>query len=107
MLCFRCVLCYQLLTFTLMFSGSITPVVVQVRHDCVLGSSSVSGTSSLGVCLCQVDTDLTFSALRKDTFDGQVTKDLILEDTLHFLLTTHPHLSSETEGRQVRQYVTV
>ncbi|XP_034434182.1 cadherin-like and PC-esterase domain-containing protein 1 [Hippoglossus hippoglossus] len=70
----RCVLCYQLLTFTLMFSGSNTPVVVQV------------------------DTDLTFSALRDDTFDGQVTKDLILEDTLHFL--SHTHLSSETDRRQ-------
>ncbi|XP_040007505.1 cadherin-like and PC-esterase domain-containing protein 1 isoform X2 [Xiphias gladius] len=74
----RCVLCYQLLTFALLFSGSITPVVVQV------------------------DTDLTFSALSEDSFDGQITKDLILEDTLHFLLTTHTHLSSETqtEGRQ-------
>lgn len=52
----------------------------------------------------QVDTDLTFSALSEDSFDGQITKDLILEDTLHFLLTTHTHLSSETqtEGRQVR-----
>ncbi|XP_029351193.1 cadherin-like and PC-esterase domain-containing protein 1 [Echeneis naucrates] len=69
----RCVLCYQLLTFSLLFSRSITPVVVQV------------------------DTDLTFSALRKDTFDGQITKDLILEDTLHFLLRTHTHMSSETD----------
>ncbi|XP_069376137.1 cadherin-like and PC-esterase domain-containing protein 1 isoform X2 [Paralichthys olivaceus] len=67
----RCVLCYQLLTFTLMFSGSITPVVIQV------------------------DTDLTFTALRDDTFDRQVTKDMILEDTLHFL--SHTHLSAETE----------
>ncbi|XP_040886483.1 cadherin-like and PC-esterase domain-containing protein 1 isoform X2 [Toxotes jaculatrix] len=61
----RCVLCYQLLTFTLLFSGSVTPVVVQV------------------------DTDLTFSALSDDTFDRQITRDLILEGTLHFLLTTH------------------
>nr|XP_046234976.1 cadherin-like and PC-esterase domain-containing protein 1 isoform X2 [Scatophagus argus] len=69
----RCVLCYQLLTFTLLFSGSITPVVVQV------------------------ETDLTFSALNQDTFDGQITKDLILEDTLHFLLPARAHLPSETE----------
>ncbi|XP_076577866.1 cadherin-like and PC-esterase domain-containing protein 1 [Chaetodon auriga] len=78
----RCVLCYQLLTFTLLFSGSITPVVVQV------------------------DTDLTFSPLKEDTFEGQITKDLILEDTLHFLLPTHTHLSSETplsSEAQVRQ----
>ncbi|KAK9526032.1 hypothetical protein VZT92_016691 [Zoarces viviparus] len=68
----RCVLCYQLLTFTLLFSGSITPVIVQV------------------------ETDLTFSSLSRDTFDGQITKDLILEDTLHFL-------SSETQT-EVRQY---
>ncbi|XP_022611548.1 cadherin-like and PC-esterase domain-containing protein 1 [Seriola dumerili] len=74
----RCVLCYQLLTFTLLFSSSITPVTVQV------------------------DTDVTFVSLSKDTFDRQITKDLILEDTLHFLLATHPHLSSEpeTEGGQ-------
>ncbi|XP_071358849.1 cadherin-like and PC-esterase domain-containing protein 1 isoform X2 [Trachinotus anak] len=71
----RCGLCYQLLTFTLLFNSSITPVVVQV------------------------DTDVTFSTLSKDTFDEQITKDLILEDTLHFLLT-HTHLSTETEGGQ-------
>ncbi|XP_018545055.1 cadherin-like and PC-esterase domain-containing protein 1 isoform X2 [Lates calcarifer] len=75
----RCVLCYQLLTFTLLFSGSITPVIIQV------------------------DADLTLSALSDDTFDGQITKDLILEDTLHFLLTTHTHLSSETQMER-RQY---
>ncbi|XP_026218762.1 cadherin-like and PC-esterase domain-containing protein 1 isoform X2 [Anabas testudineus] len=69
-----CVLCYQLLTFTLLFSGSITPVIIQVN------------------------TDLTFSALSSDTFDRQITKDLILEDTIHFTMTSH--LSSETDGRQ-------
>ncbi|KAK5849502.1 hypothetical protein PBY51_009140 [Eleginops maclovinus] len=60
-----CVLCFQLLTFTLLFSGSITPVVVQV------------------------DTDLTFSALTNEAFEGPISRDRILEDTLHFL-----HLSS-------------
>ncbi|KAM8908307.1 cadherin-like and PC-esterase domain-containing protein 1 isoform 1-T1 [Spinachia spinachia] len=63
-----CVLCYQLLTFTLLFRGSITPVVVQV------------------------ETDLTFSSLSRDSFEGQITKDLILEETLRFL-----HLSAETQ----------
>lgn len=72
----RCVLCYQMMTFTLQYSGSITPVVVQV------------------------DVDLQFSALSDHTFEGQITKDLILEDTLHFLLPPHTHLSSETQ----RQY---
>ncbi|KAM7367453.1 hypothetical protein PAMP_015353 [Pampus punctatissimus] len=72
----RCVLCYQLLTFTLLFSGSISPVIVQV------------------------DTDLTFSALSDDMFDRQITKDLILEDSLHFLLSTEMHLSSETDRGQ-------
>ncbi|XP_060885482.1 cadherin-like and PC-esterase domain-containing protein 1 [Labrus mixtus] len=74
----RCVLCYQLMTFTLQFSGSVTPVVVQV------------------------DVDLNVSSLSDDTFDRQITTDLILEDTLHFLLSSHTHLSSETqtEGRQ-------
>ncbi|TDG96441.1 hypothetical protein EPR50_G00228330, partial [Perca flavescens] len=72
----RCVLCFQLLTFSLLFSSSITPLVVQV------------------------ETELTFSSLSGDTFDRQITKDGILEDTLHFLF-----LSSETqtERRQVRR----
>ncbi|CAK6983151.1 cadherin-like and PC-esterase domain-containing protein 1 isoform X1 [Scomber scombrus] len=65
----RCVLCYQLLTFTLLFSGLITPVIIQV------------------------DADLTFSALSGETFDQQITKDLILEDSLHFLLASQTHLS--------------
>uniref|UniRef100_A0AAQ4Q135 Cadherin like and PC-esterase domain containing 1 n=1 Tax=Gasterosteus aculeatus aculeatus TaxID=481459 RepID=A0AAQ4Q135_GASAC len=67
----RCVLCYQLLTFTLLFKGSITPVVVQV------------------------ETDLTFSSLSRDSFEGQITKDLILEETLRFL-----HLSAETHSQE-------
>ncbi|XP_047245776.1 cadherin-like and PC-esterase domain-containing protein 1 isoform X3 [Girardinichthys multiradiatus] len=67
----RCLLCFQLLTFTLMFSGSITPVVVQV------------------------DTEVTFTAL-KDTFSRQIIKDLILEDSLLFLLPLPTHLPSET-----------
>uniref|UniRef100_A0A3B5B1U8 Cadherin like and PC-esterase domain containing 1 n=1 Tax=Stegastes partitus TaxID=144197 RepID=A0A3B5B1U8_9TELE len=68
----RCVLCFQLLTFTLLLGGSVSPVVVQVNSD------------------------LTFSSLSDDTFEGQVTKDLILEDTLRFLLPPRTHLSSDT-----------
>ncbi|MEQ2233686.1 hypothetical protein ILYODFUR_024275, partial [Ilyodon furcidens] len=67
----RCLLCFQLLTFTLMFSGSITPVVVQV------------------------DTEVTFTAL-SDTFSRQIIKDLILEDSLLFLLPLATHLPPET-----------
>ncbi|XP_029017858.1 cadherin-like and PC-esterase domain-containing protein 1 isoform X2 [Betta splendens] len=66
----RCVLCYQLLTFTVLFSGSITPEIIQV------------------------DTDLTFPAL-KDPFDRQIIREQILEDTLHFTVT------SDTEGRRL------
>ncbi|XP_030006780.1 cadherin-like and PC-esterase domain-containing protein 1 [Sphaeramia orbicularis] len=77
----RCVLCYQLLTFTLLFSGSISPVIVQV------------------------DSDWTFSALSDESFDGQITKDLILEDTLHFLLMSHDHPSSITQAKtETQQY---
>ncbi|XP_070411485.1 cadherin-like and PC-esterase domain-containing protein 1 isoform X2 [Nothobranchius furzeri] len=67
----RCVLCFQLLTFSLVFNSSITPVVVQV------------------------DTKLTFKGLR-DTFQRQITRDLILEDTLTILLRPPTHLSPET-----------
>ncbi|XP_068162506.1 cadherin-like and PC-esterase domain-containing protein 1 isoform X3 [Antennarius striatus] len=70
----RCVLCYQLLTFTLLLGGSVTPVVVQVDPDLTLWSLS-------------------------DPFDRQITRDLILEDTLYFLLPSTP-LWSGRRGRQ-------
>ncbi|XP_029681365.1 cadherin-like and PC-esterase domain-containing protein 1 isoform X2 [Takifugu rubripes] len=70
----RCVWCYQLMTFTLLFSGSITPEIVQVN------------------------TDLIFSGLTEDKFDRQITRDLILEDTLHFLLHSQTHLSQQYGG---------
>ncbi|XP_068611618.1 cadherin-like and PC-esterase domain-containing protein 1 [Brachionichthys hirsutus] len=73
---YRCVLCYQLLTFTLLFSRTLTPVVIQV------------------------DTDLTFSSLSPDAFDRQITRDLVLEDTLRFLLPTNTHLPPGRRGRQ-------
>lgn len=68
----RCASCFQLLTFILLFSRSITPVIVKV------------------------DTELTFSSLSDDTFERQITKDQILEDTLRFLLTSRTHLSPDT-----------
>ncbi|XP_024913192.1 cadherin-like and PC-esterase domain-containing protein 1 isoform X2 [Cynoglossus semilaevis] len=69
----RCVKCYQLLTFTLLFTGSIFPEIIQV------------------------DTDLTFDSLKDETFEAEINRDLILEDTLNFLPRSEPHLSSETE----------
>ncbi|XP_036066152.1 cadherin-like and PC-esterase domain-containing protein 1 isoform X1 [Oryzias melastigma] len=66
----RCLLCFQLLTFTILFSGSISPVIVQV------------------------DAGLTFSPLSNSSFDRQITRDQILEDVLRFLLAPPTHLSS-------------
>lgn len=61
--------------------------------------SSAARLTVMPVRLVQVDTDLTLSSLRDATFDRQITKDLILEDTLRFLLPTATHLPTE----QVRQ----
>ncbi|XP_023808151.1 cadherin-like and PC-esterase domain-containing protein 1 isoform X1 [Oryzias latipes] len=69
----RCLLCFQLLTFTLLFRGSISPVIVQV------------------------DTKLNFSSLSNTTFDRQITRDQILEDVLHFLLAPPTYLSSAAQ----------
>lgn len=58
----RCLLCYQLLTFTLLCHGPLTLSIIKV------------------------DTDWTFSALHDETFEKEITKDLMLGDVLHFLL---------------------
>ncbi|KAM8883426.1 cadherin-like and PC-esterase domain-containing protein 1 isoform 1-T1 [Synchiropus picturatus] len=68
----RCVLCYQLLTFTLLFNGSITPVITQISAD------------------------LIFSALSDGMFDQQIMRDQILEDTFHFLFSS----GTQTETKQ-------
>uniref|UniRef100_A0A4W5RYY5 Cadherin like and PC-esterase domain containing 1 n=1 Tax=Hucho hucho TaxID=62062 RepID=A0A4W5RYY5_9TELE len=60
-----CLLCFQLMTFTLHFSGSLLPVIVKA------------------------ETDLHFDGLRDPGFDGQITKEFILEDALLFLLPAH------------------
>ncbi|XP_064174777.1 cadherin-like and PC-esterase domain-containing protein 1 isoform X1 [Anguilla rostrata] len=68
----RCVLCFQLLTFTLHFNGSLLPEIVQVQKD------------------------LHFEDLEDPDFEGQITKELILEDALKFLLpptTENPDLT--------------
>lgn len=69
----RCLLCYQLLTFTLLFNAPLTLSIIQV------------------------DTDWTFSALNDETFDGEITKDQMLEDMLHFLLKSQTPLASVTK----------
>lgn len=68
----RCVSCFQLLTFVLLFRHSAAPVIVKV------------------------DTELTFSSLSDAAFERQITRDRILEDTLHFVLTSHTRLSPDT-----------
>ncbi|XP_048863370.1 cadherin-like and PC-esterase domain-containing protein 1 isoform X1 [Brienomyrus brachyistius] len=60
----RCELCYQLLTFTLRYSGSVQPEIVKVQAE------------------------LHFDDLKDPGFDGQILKEFILEDTLNFLLST-------------------
>lgn len=69
----RCLLCYQLLTFTLLFNPPLTLSIIQV------------------------DTDWTFSALNEQTFDQEITRDLMLEDMLNFLLKLQTPLSSVTK----------
>ncbi|XP_030633124.1 cadherin-like and PC-esterase domain-containing protein 1 [Chanos chanos] len=57
-----CRLCFQLLTFTLHFSASLPSVVTKVQMG------------------------LHFEGLRDPVFDGQITKEFMLEDVLNFLL---------------------
>ncbi|XP_062861259.1 cadherin-like and PC-esterase domain-containing protein 1 [Trichomycterus rosablanca] len=64
----RCPLCFQLMTFTLHYNSSIHPVVVKVQ------------------------TDLHFDGMKDSNFEGQITKEYILEDMLKLLF---PACSSE------------
>ena len=41
--------------------------------------------------------DLTLSTLTDDLLDRRITEELILEDTLHFLLNSHTHLPLRAE----------
>lgn len=81
----RCVWCYQLLTFTLFLSPTHpSPVVIQV------------------------DTSVVLSALNDTAFQAQITRDHILEDTMHFLLPppdTHSDTHLDTQlSSQTQQY---
>ncbi|XP_047660380.1 cadherin-like and PC-esterase domain-containing protein 1 isoform X1 [Tachysurus fulvidraco] len=57
----RCSLCFQLMTFTLSYNASARPVVVKVQSD------------------------LHFDGIKDPVFDGQITKEYILEDMLKLL----------------------
>ncbi|XP_051544979.1 cadherin-like and PC-esterase domain-containing protein 1 [Myxocyprinus asiaticus] len=57
----RCQLCFQLLTFTLHYNASLHPVVVKLK------------------------TDLLFDGMRDPHFDGQITKEYMLEHVLKLL----------------------
>lgn len=67
----RCQLCFQLLTFSLHYNASLHPVVVKLR------------------------TDLHFDDMRDPYFDGQITKEYMLEDVLKLLF---PACNSEAAG---------
>ncbi|MCJ8743070.1 hypothetical protein PDJAM_G00089570 [Pangasius djambal] len=69
----RCSLCFQLMTFTLHYNASVHPVVVKVQ------------------------TDLQFDGIKDPDFDGQITKEYILEDMLKLLF---PACSSEDRSPQ-------
>ncbi|XP_023206089.1 cadherin-like and PC-esterase domain-containing protein 1 isoform X2 [Xiphophorus maculatus] len=74
-----CLLCFQLLTFTLMFSGAASPAVVQV------------------------DPGLTVPSQGEDAFRGQITRDRVLEDSLRLLLPPPAHLQTNLSLGTLRQ----
>uniref|UniRef100_W5KSC2 Cadherin like and PC-esterase domain containing 1 n=1 Tax=Astyanax mexicanus TaxID=7994 RepID=W5KSC2_ASTMX len=63
----RCRLCFQLMTFTLHYNSSMHPVVVKLQ------------------------TDLHFEGMKDSSFDGQITKEYILEDMLRLLFPACSH----------------
>ncbi|KAM9467622.1 cadherin-like and PC-esterase domain-containing protein 1 [Clarias gariepinus] len=72
----RCLLCFQLMTFTLHYNASVHPVVVKVQ------------------------TDLHFDGIKDPKFDGQITKEYMLEDMLKLLF---PACGSEDRSPQSTQ----
>ncbi|XP_026874417.2 cadherin-like and PC-esterase domain-containing protein 1 [Electrophorus electricus] len=68
----RCRLCFQMLTFTLHYDASVYPVVVKVQ------------------------TGLCFDGMKDPDFDGQITKEYILEDMLKLLF---PPCTSENSSQ--------
>uniref|UniRef100_A0A096MHN5 Cadherin like and PC-esterase domain containing 1 n=1 Tax=Poecilia formosa TaxID=48698 RepID=A0A096MHN5_POEFO len=74
-----CLLCFQLLTFTLMFSGATSPAVVQV------------------------DPGLSVPSQGEDAFRGQITRDRVLEDSLRLLLPLPTHLQTHRALETLRR----
>ncbi|KAI5617951.1 cadherin-like and PC-esterase domain-containing protein 1 isoform X1, partial [Silurus asotus] len=72
----RCLLCFQMMTFTLHYNASVRPVVVKVQND------------------------LHFGGMKDPDLDGQITKEYILEDMLKLLL---PACNSEDRSPQSSQ----
>ncbi|KAG7320448.1 hypothetical protein KOW79_016301 [Hemibagrus wyckioides] len=72
----RCLLCFQLMTFTLHFNASGHPVVVKVQ------------------------TDLHFDGIKDPVFDGQITKEYILEDMLKLLFPACSREDGSPESTQ-------
>ncbi|MGH0161958.1 UNVERIFIED_CONTAM: hypothetical protein FKN15_076194 [Acipenser sinensis] len=74
----RCRLCFQLLTFTLGFNSSLVPTFLKVQDE------------------------LDFEDLEDPGFDGQITKECILEDTLNFVLPSYSEIDRLHEAFQKR-----
>ncbi|XP_058842008.1 cadherin-like and PC-esterase domain-containing protein 1 isoform X2 [Acipenser ruthenus] len=74
----RCRLCFQLLTFTLGFNSSLVPTFLKVQDE------------------------LDFEDLEDPGFDGQITKECILEDTLNFVLPSYSDIDRLHEAFQKR-----
>lgn len=89
---------FMLVLFPLPYLFNSLVMVLQVS---IQQRSVCSQQLTPGLCCCpQVDTDLSFPALRDDTFDTQIIKEQILEDMLRFTVTSS-HVFSE--GRRVRE----
>ncbi|XP_041113580.1 cadherin-like and PC-esterase domain-containing protein 1 [Polyodon spathula] len=74
----RCRLCFQLLTFTLGFNSSLVPTFLKVQDE------------------------LDLEDLEDPGFDGQITKEIILEDTLNFVLPSYSEIDRLQEAFQNR-----
>ncbi|XP_033880784.3 cadherin-like and PC-esterase domain-containing protein 1 isoform X2 [Acipenser ruthenus] len=74
----RCRLCFQLLIFTLGFNYSLVPTFLKVQDE------------------------LDFEDLEDPGFDGQITKECILEDTLNFVLPSYSEIDRLHEAFQKR-----
>lgn len=115
-----CLLCFQLLTFTLMFSGAASPAVVKVSSAPLLASKFsqvvrvqdrfcyAECPAGVSVSLCfQVDPGLSVPSQGEDAFRGQITRDRVLEDSLRLLLPPPTHLQTHLSLGSLRQQVSL